>query len=144
MKKALLPALVALAMAAPAAQADGVAVEPGLWEMTTTMTMPMLPQPQTFTTSECVEDAVLDVADMGGEDPHPECVFDVSQPDANTVKWSAQCPVEGGGTSRAEWQATSHGDSVEGEGNVTMTMMGQEFSMDATFSGRRVGDCPAD
>jgi hypothetical protein len=30
-------------------RAAGIAVEPGLWEMTSTVSMPMLPQPQTHT-----------------------------------------------------------------------------------------------
>lgn len=143
MKKTLLSALVLLA-AAPTLQADGVAVEPGLWEMTTTMTMPMLPQPQTVTSTDCVEDAVLDVEEMNGEGLDPECTMDVSQPDEKTMRWMMDCPVEGGGSSHAEWQVTSNGDSVEGTGSITMTVMGQEMAMDASFSGRRVGDCPAE
>jgi len=143
MKKILLPALAVLA-AAPIVQADGVAVEPGLWEMTTTMTMPMLPQPQVVTTTDCVEDAVLDIDEMNAEGLDPDCTMDVSQPDEKTVKWVMDCPVEGGGSSHAEWQVTSSSDSVEGSGSIQMTVMGQEMSMDATFSGRRVGDCPAE
>mgnify|MGYP001818480458 FL=1 len=143
MKKILLPALVVLA-AAPIAQADGVAVEPGLWEMTTTMTMPMLPQPQVVTTTDCVEDAVLEIDEMNSEGLDPDCTMDVSQPDEKTVKWVMDCPVEGGGSSHAEWQVTSSSDSVEGSGSIKMTVMGQEMSMDATISGRRVGDCPAE
>jgi hypothetical protein len=142
MKKILLPALVALA-AAPLARADGVAVEPGLWEMTTTMTMPMLPQPQTVTSTDCVEDAVLDVDEMNGAGLDPECVLDISQPDEKTIRWVMDCPVEGGGSSHAEWQVTSDGDTVDGSGTILMTVMGQEMSMDASFNGRRVGDCPA-
>ena len=144
MKKFLYPVCALVVLSVPAAQAEGLAVEPGLWEMTTTMTMPMLPQPQTVTTTDCVEDALLDVEEMSGDDAHPECTFEVSQPDANTVNWVAECPVEGGGTMRAEWQATSAGDSVEGSGSIKMTVMGQDMSMDATFAGRRVGDCPAE
>ena len=143
MRKTLLTTLVVLA-AAPVAQADGVAVEPGLWEMTTTMTLPMLPQPRTVTTTDCVDDAVLDVDEMSGDDVAPDCDMEISQPDAKTVRWVMDCPVEGGGSSRAEWQVTSSGDSVEGSGAIKMTVMGQDLSMDASCSGRRVGDCPAE
>jgi hypothetical protein len=143
MNKTLLFALVVL-VAAPAARGDGVAVEPGLWEMTTTMTMPMLPEPQTVTSTDCVEDAVLDVDEMNGEGLDPECTLDVSQPDERTIRWVMDCPVEGGGSSHAEWQVTSSGDAVDGSGTIRMTVIGQEMSMDAAFSGRRVGDCPAE
>ena len=144
MRKTLLPALLALGAAVPAAQADGVAVEPGLWELTTTMTMPMLPAPQTITTTQCVEDSVLNVDEMGAEDPDPNCKLDITQPDDNTVHWTFDCPIEGGGTTTGEWQVTSSGGQVDGKGTMRMTMMGQEVAMDATFSGRRVGDCPAE
>ncbi|MEJ2384911.1 MAG: DUF3617 family protein [Xanthomonadales bacterium] len=143
MKKILPLTLIAAALA-PMAQADGVAVEPGLWEMTTVMTMPMLPQPQTVTTTDCVEDAVLDIDEMGSDEMDPDCTLDVSQTDDTTVRWTMDCPVEGGGSSHAEWQVTSSGDSVDGTGSIRMSVMGQEMSMDATFNGRRVGDCPAE
>lgn len=143
MKKSLLSALLVLA-ASPASQADGVAVEPGLWEMTTTMTMPMLPEPRTVTSTDCVEDAELDVDEMSGEGLDPDCTLDVSQPDDRTLRWNMDCPVEGGGTSLAEWQVTSNGDSVAGTGSIRMTVMGQEMTMDAVFNGRRIGDCPAE
>jgi hypothetical protein len=50
--------------------------------------------------------------------------------------------VEGGGTSHGEWQATSHGDRVEGSGKITMTMQGQTMEMNMSWLGKRVGDCP--
>ena len=144
MRKTLYLACALVALSAPAVQAEGVAVEPGLWEMTTTMTMPMLPQPQTITSTDCIEDAMLDVEEMSGDDTDPNCTFEVSQPDERTVKWTADCPLEDGGASRAEWQVTSGGDSVNGSGTVVIKVMDQEMTMDAAFSGRRVGDCPAD
>ena len=143
MKKAMLPALILCAAAIPVAHAEGLAVEPGLWEMTTTVTMPMLPEPQTTTDKECVEDATLDVEDMNGDDLDPNCTVEVSQPDKQTLNWSMDCPVEGG-EMHAKWTVTSGGDSLEGKGTMTMSVMGQEMAMDATMSGRRIGDCPAE
>ena len=41
----------------------------------------------------------------------------------------------------AEWQATSSGESVEGEGKMTMTVAGQQMDMTMSWTGKRVGDC---
>lgn len=57
--------LLLLAFCVPSAWAEGIPVEPGLWEMTTTMNMPMMPQPRTTTTRECMTDSVIDMDDVG-------------------------------------------------------------------------------
>ena len=58
------------------------------------------------------------------------------------MNWTIDCPVEGGGTMHAEWQATSGGDTVEGEGKMTMEVMGQKMDMTMSWTGERVGECP--
>lgn len=136
--------LMALALALPASplMAEGIEVEPGLWKLTTTLNMPMLPQPQTTTIEQCIEDSTFNVEDISTDGLDPNCTFEVTQLDASTMKWSMQCPVEGGGTSQAEWQATSAGDSVEGSGSIRVAVMGQEMEMTTRFSGQHIGACP--
>ena len=85
--------------------AEGIPVEPGLWKMTSTVTMPMLPQPRVTTVTECMEKSEITMDEVGGEGMDPNCTFDTAQVDGNTMKWSVDCPVEGG-TSHGEWQAT--------------------------------------
>lgn len=130
-----------LFFAAPAAWAEGMPVEPGMWKMTSTVTMPMLPQPRVTTTTECMTESEISMDDMGGEDMDPNCQFDMAQVDGNTMKWSFDCPVEGG-TSHGEWEATSTGDSVTGKGVVTMAFQGQTMEMTMAWEGKRIGDCP--
>ena len=133
--------LVLAALAASPALAEGIPVEPGLWSVTTTMNMPMMPAPQTMTTEQCFEDDVMDMDDMATEGLDPGCKYDLSNIDGNTMAWSIDCPVEGGGEMHAEWQATSSGDSVEGEGKMAMTVAGQQMDMTMSWTGKRVGDC---
>lgn len=129
-----------LSISGVAAGADGIPIEPGLWEMTSTVQMPMLPQPQVNTQTECLTNSVMSPDELQGEQMDPNCVFETAQIDEKTVQWSVDCPVEGG-TARGEWQATSHGDRVEGNGTMTMNMQGQEMNMTMSWTGKRVGEC---
>jgi hypothetical protein len=139
MKKALI--VVGLAISGVAAGADGLPVEPGLWEMTSTVHMPMLPQPQVNTQTECLDKPVMSLDELQKDEMDPNCEFETAQIDDTTVKWSVDCPVEGG-TARGEWQATSHGDRIEGDGTMTMSVQGQEMNMTMSWTGKRVGACP--
>jgi len=129
-----------LLLTAPAARADGIPVEPGLWEMSSIVNMPMMPQPRVTTTTECMKESEISMDDMGGEDMDLNCQFEMAQVDGNTMKWSVDCPVEGG-TSHGEWEATSSGDSVTGEGLVTISFQGQAMEMTMSWEGKRIGDC---
>ena len=140
MRKALIVA--GLSICGVAAGADGLPVEPGLWEMTSTVQMPMLPQPQVNTQTECFDKEVLSLEELQSDQMDPNCQFETTQVDEKTVKWSIDCPVEGGGTARGDWQATSSGDSVEGSGTMKMSIQGQEMDMAMSWTGKRVGACP--
>jgi hypothetical protein len=132
---------VGLSISGVAAGADGIPVEPGLWEMTSTVQMPMLPQPQVNTQTECLDKPVMSLDELQSDQMDPNCEFETAQIDDNTVQWSVDCPVEGG-TAHGEWEATSHGDRIEGSGTMKMTVQGQEMNMTMSWTGRRVGDCP--
>mgnify|MGYP001820734813 CR=1 FL=1 len=134
------PLAFGLLLAGGAAHADGIPIEPGLWEMTSTINMPMMPQPQTNTVSECVEESEISMDDMGTEGLEGECDFQLQQLDGSTMQWTVDCPMEEG-TSHGEWTATSHGDSVTGEGKLSMTVMGQSMDMTMTWEGKRIGAC---
>ena len=129
-----------LLFAASAAWGDGIPVEPGKWEIISTVSMPMLPQPRVNTTTECFEKSEISIDDMGTEGMDPNCKVETSQLDGNTMKWSFDCPMEGG-TSHGEWEATSDGDTVTGEGMMTVSMQGQTMEMTMVWSGKRIGAC---
>jgi hypothetical protein len=129
-----------LFLTSPTAWADGIPVEPGMWEMSATMNMPMQPQPRVTTTTECIKESEISMDDMDVGEMDPNCQFEMAQIDGNTMKWSFDCPVEGG-TSHGEWEATSSGDSVTGKGVVTMSFQGRSMEMTMSWEGKRVGDC---
>jgi hypothetical protein len=133
--------MLATLLAAPAAMAEGIPVEPGLWEITSTMKMPMLPEPRVTTVTECMEKSEISMDDMGGEGMDPNCSFDVSEIDGKRMKWWFDCPVKGG-TSHGEWEAVSEGDTVSGNGLITMSFQDQTMEMTMEWAGKRVGDCP--
>ena len=137
---AIITACVLLLVSFPAG-AEGIPIEPGLWKMTSTVTMPMLPQPRVTTVTECMEKSEISMDDVGGEGMDPNCTFEMAQVGGDTMKWSVDCPVEGG-TSHGEWQATSGGDSVKGEGILTMSFQGQNMEMTMAWEGQRIGACP--
>jgi hypothetical protein len=143
-KKLIVHAIVTpsvLVLISISALAEGIPVEPGLWKMISTVNMPMLPQPRVTTVTECMEKSEITMDEVGGEGMDPNCTFDMAQVDGNTMKWSVDCPVEGG-TSHGEWQATSGGDTVTGEGSLTMSFQGQTMEMTMTWEGQRIGACP--
>ena len=126
---------------APAIQADGIPVEPGLWEMTTTVNLPIMPQPKVSTTTECMKDSEFDMDDVASDGSDNDCKFKMGEVDGSTMKWTVDCPVEGG-SSHGEWVATSSGDSVTGNGKMTMAFQGQTMEMTMSWEGKRIGECP--
>ena len=140
MKKMMLAAGL-LALVSQPVLAEGINVEPGQWEMTTTLNMPMMPAPQTTTVSQCIEDSVFDMGDMSTEGMDPNCNMSAEQVDDSTMQWTMDCPVEGGGTSHAKWRITSAGKTIEGDGKISVSVMGQEMEMTSTFSGKHTGPC---
>jgi hypothetical protein len=127
---------------APAIQADGIPVEPGLWEMTTTVNLPILPQPKVSTVTECMTDSEFDMDDVASDGSENDCTFNMGEVDGSTMKWTVDCPVEGG-SSHGEWEATSSGDSVTGNGKMTMSFQGQTMEMTMSWEGKRIGECAA-
>lgn len=130
-----------LAVSAQQALANSIPVEPGLWEMTSTMTMPMMPQPRVTTVTECMEKSELSTDEFHDQGMDPECTFESAQVEGNTMTWSFDCPMEGG-TSHGEWEATSSGDTVTGKGMITASFQGQTMEMNMSWEGKRIGDCP--
>jgi hypothetical protein len=134
-------ALLSAFLLSPPVLAEGMTIEPGMWEMKSTMKMPMLPEPRVTTLTECMTESEISMDDLSGSDLDPACKFQVEQAGENSMKWTVDCPVEGG-SSHGEWSATSNGDSVNGDGVITMSFQGQSMEMTMEWSGRRTGPCP--
>ena len=120
--------------------AEGLSIEPGQWEMTMTMTMSMMPQPQTTTVSECMTEDVLSPENFNMDKDNPCDITNVAI-DGNTARWSINCQTEGGPPMEGQWEITSKGDSLTGNGSMSANFSGQEMSFTMNWDGKRVGDC---
>ncbi len=135
----ILTGLAAILLAGTS-NAAGVAINPGQWEMTSTMTMSMMPQPQTTTVLECIEENTLNPEDFNMDKDSPCMITDVTV-EGNTTRWSINCPTEGGPVMSGKWEVTSNGDSLSGKGTMSTEFSGQKMGFNMTWEGKRVGDC---
>ena len=122
------------------ASADSIDIEPGQWEMTTTMTMSMMPQPQVTTVVECIEKDQLNPEDFNMDEENPCSISDVKT-DGNTIRWSINCPAENGALMDGQWEITSNGDTLTGKGEMSAEIAGQKMGFNMSWEGKRTGQC---
>lgn len=133
-------AVISTLLFAVNSHADGVAIEPGQWEMTSTMTMSLMPQPQTTTTTECIVDGILDPETFNKDEDSPCDIVNVTA-EENTARWDIKCPVNNGAAMEGQWEVTSHGDTISGQGKMSAEIAGQQVGFDMTWKGKRLGEC---
>ena len=131
---------LATVILASTASADGVSINPGMWEMTSTMTMSMMPQPRSTTVKECIKDSELSPESFNMEEDNPCNITEMSVDD-NTARWSINCPTEGGPVMEGHWEFTSKGDSISGNGTMSAEFSGQTMGFVMTWEGERIGNC---
>ncbi len=131
---------LATVILASTASADGVSINPGMWEMTSTMTMTMMPQPRTTTVKECIKDSEISPESFNMEEDNPCNITDMTV-DGNTARWSINCPTEGGPVMEGHWEFTSNGDSINGNGTMSAEFSGQKMGFVMTWEGKRIGNC---
>lgn len=138
----LKPVLFALAsvLLAGISQADGIPVKPGKWEMTSTMTMSMMPQPQITTETECIEEDVLDPVTFNMDEENPCDISEVNI-ESKTASWNISCTNGDGAATEGSWQVTSDGDTLNGQGTMSTIVAGQTFGFEMAWEGKRIGDC---
>ena len=131
---------LATVILASTASADGVSINPGMWEMTSTMTMSMMPQPRSTTVKECIKDSELSPESFNMEEDNPCNITEMSVDD-NTARWSINCPTEGGPVMEGHWEFTSKGDSISGNGTMSAEFSGQTMGFVMSWEGERIGNC---
>jgi len=132
--------LVTSSFAAAATAADSLQINPGLWETTSTVTMPMMTAPQKHTETRCIRKEKLDPGDFNLEKNSP-CTSSDFSVNGNTASWTIDCPIQGMGSMHGEWQMTSSSDSMDGKGSMAADVNGTKMEMSMTWKGRRLGDC---
>ena len=120
--------------------AETITVEPGHWQMSMTMEMSMMPQPQVRTFEECIEEGEMKPEDFSISGDDSDCTFSEPEFDDNTASWTIACPGAGG-TMEGQWSITSHGDRIEGEGSMSTEVQGQKIDFNMHWQGHRTGEC---
>jgi len=131
---------LAIFMFTGSASAEGVSIDPGMWEMTSTMTMTMMPEPRSTTVNECIEEDELSPESFNMDKDNPCNITDVTI-EGNTARWSISCSTGGGPVMDGQWEFTSNGDSITGNGSMETEFSGQKMGFNMTWEGKRVGDC---
>ena len=118
----------------------------GKWEFTTTLTMPMLPQPQVTTMTECVteeeakQDPMADLVDDGN------CKILNRKVQGSSLSFDMECNQQGMVT-RGKGQFTTKGDTASGSIEMTMdmpempNMPAGPMTMNTSWQGKRIGVC---
>jgi hypothetical protein len=133
--------LVALILSMPTlCIADTLSVEPGMWRMSMTMEMSMMPQPQVRNFEECITKDEMTPEDFSISEDDSGCAYGVPEIKDNTATWTISCP-NGAGQMQGQWSITSMGDSIEGVGHFDMEMQGQAVDVNMHWQGNRVGEC---
>jgi hypothetical protein len=138
MKPLLVVALTVALAGTAVAQQKGM--EPGEWELTTTISSPMMPQPQTATVKHCIkaEDLAEPSRWMGGSPPGSDCKLTPLERDGRSASWEMACPSSGfKGRGRARFAA----GMMDSEMNISGMQDGKKFEMQTKTRGRRLGPC---
>jgi len=153
-KTKLLALAGAMLLAWPAAAAaKGLRMQPGRWETTSVTTMPMMPQPQTVTETQCIskediEEPFKKFLSMDG------CKVLRQKRRGDTIEYALEC-VSGHGTMTGQGSFTGKGKTahgtmtlqvtfsgMEGMGQVPgMPAPGQPMQMKMQWRGRYLGPC---
>lgn len=120
--------------------AEGISIEPGMWETTMTMEMSMMPQPQVHSSTECINEPELDPEDFNMDENSP-CDIAGVVVDDNTVSWAINCPAATGMAMEGQWSMTSHGDTLTGGGSMSGGNEQMRIEMNIKWEGKRIGNC---
>lgn len=133
----LLAAAVALSSSA---WAEGMAVTPGKWEMSSTVGMPMLGEPRTMTSEQCIRESEFTPETFNEQSTPGDCQFEVQEISSSSMSWTMVCQTPGG-TSQGQFSAESSGDELSGQGTMSMKLGEQEMEVTMEWAGKRIGDC---
>jgi hypothetical protein len=133
--------MFALLAAAASLPAMAQIMQPGEWQFTTTMTSPMMQQPQTGSVNKCVSKAeAADPASFTGGDNAAGCEITRGASSPGSYSWTIACPKQGvSGTGKA-WYGP---DKIDSEIRMSVALQegGQKMEMTNRTLGRYLGPC---
>jgi hypothetical protein len=131
--------LVCLMLFALCAPAFAQEMEPGEWQFTSTMTSPMMPQPQVMNHSRCVTKEDSDPSRWADkQQAKSDCKVSPSKRSGGNYSWEVSCPSSG---MRGTGTAKVTRSTVESELRLSGDMGGQKFEMLNKTTGKRLGAC---
>ncbi len=151
-KKSILVLACCCLLLPAAALAGGYSMNPGKWQFTTTVTMPMLPAPQVSTNTECVSkeeaerDPLANLVDVGN------CTITKKEMHGANLDFEMECN-EKGMTSKGKGHFSAHGNTVSGSMEMSMEMPKMEgaqgipgmptgpMKITTSWKGERIGAC---
>jgi hypothetical protein len=116
-------------------------MQPGEWEISSTVSSPMLPQPQSGKVTRCVtrEDAA-DPARLTAGPNTQGCTVTPGARTATSFNWAIACPAQGvTGTGTVRYTDKS----MDAEIRMAVDMEGKKTDMISKVSGRYLGPCKA-
>lgn len=117
---------------------NGVSIQPGEWEITSTTTSDSLDAPNVQKSSSCIELSEITASDLT---PHRgECEISESSANGNTLTWKVACDMTVG-TMEGRGNFTSANDAGSGTMNIVMDVQNDQFEMLVNWEARRLGDC---
>lgn len=116
--------------------AEGMKVEPGLWETKSQVTSPGGTHENV--TQDCIKETEFSPENM--MDKNSGCEVTDSSFDAKSMQWTLSCENQGV-TMTGNGHAKSTGTSVVGGMDMNANFGGQQVSMTTKWEGNRIGDC---
>jgi hypothetical protein len=113
-------------------------VEPGEWQITSTVASPALPKPETRVEKHCVKSENVDDPNRWMGQMAPDCQVVPGAKSADSYSWQVSCPqsgMRGSGTMR--WTRTSMDIDME----MASERQGKKVELRTKVSGKRLGPC---
>jgi hypothetical protein len=113
-------------------------VEPGEWQIVSTVSSPLFPKPETKTERHCVKKEEVDDPQKWMGQMAPDCKVTPGKQTADSYSWQVSCPKTGmSGSGNMRWTRTTMDIDMDMTGN----MQGQKFEMRSKIAGKRLGPC---
>lgn len=109
-----LSCILSFSMADSALADNTIAIEPGMWEFSSTMKSSMFPQVRTQTETQCIKLSEIGPDDLIPEEGGGDCTMTDTQVSGNSISWKMQCS---GGAMHGHGQFKSNGDIPKEKAN---------------------------
>lgn len=116
--------------------AEGMKVNPGLWETKSHVTSPGGEHENV--SQDCIKESEFSPETM--MDNNSGCKVTDSNSDAKSMQWTLQCE-NGGVAMTGSGHAKSTGDSITGGMDIKANFNGVDVTMTTKWQGTRIGEC---